>query len=123
MGRFFICSEASSSYSPPLTARRAVINLAAVPALPTFILALLFGILPPHPFTVISFFSLSALISIPRILRQLIKSSESLENKAFFITEVPEATAATRRARFVMLLLPGTLTRMFLLVPYIHFTR
>ena len=47
IGRFFICCDASIKYLPSESASIAVRNLAAVPALPTLIVADLFGMPPP----------------------------------------------------------------------------
>ena len=49
IGLFLIWSDESSTYSPSPIAVKAVRNLAAVPALPTYIPAVLFGIFPPCP--------------------------------------------------------------------------
>ena len=107
MGRFFICSEASRCQTPLAQPSMAVRKRAAVPALPTLIAAVSFGMRPPRPVTRTVWAGSSTTTSKPRSFKHCRKCLESSLNRAPFSSVSPLARAASIRARLVMLLEPG----------------
>ena len=87
-------------------------NLAAVPALPTFMEAFFLGISPPFPWITTVQFSLSISVLNPNSSNAFIKCSASSLNCTPSSLVSPSAIAAMRRALFVILLEPGTSTFM-----------
>ena len=109
MGRARIASSPSISYTPPgASAKKAVRKRAAVPALPTCSRACAFGMRPPRPRMRMVWAASSAETAKPRACRAAMRMRVSRLKSAPVNNVSPSASAASNRARLVMLFEPGT---------------
>ena len=109
IGRARMASSPSSSYEPPgASARKAVRNRAAVPALPTWSFARSRGMRPPRPTIRTVPAGSSSPTSKPSARRAAMRIRVSRLKRAPEKTVTPSARAARMSARLVMLFEPGT---------------